>query len=83
MSVPFFFKLITDTASSASGWNWRKIIFFWSSYYTRTIEHKVIQTHWGGNFSQDRDVRNNVLIALHDLADVEGKECIQLDAPVP
>merc|ERR1719502_1664671 len=40
----------------------RSAIFFWSPYYTRDIEHKMMTTSWGGSFSQDRNERNNVLI---------------------
>ena len=63
MAVPMFFKLMMD---SLQGTNWREalrnIIFFWSPYYTRDIEHKILQTSWGGSINQDRDLRNNVLI---------------------
>ena len=37
-------------------------IFFWISYYTRDIEHKSVQVSWGGTFSTDKELRNNVLI---------------------
>merc|ERR1719502_2187373 len=40
----------------------RSAIFFWSPYYTRDIEHKMMTTSWGGTFAQDRNLRNNVLI---------------------
>ena len=38
------------------------MLFFWSPYHTRDIEHKILQTSWGGTINQDRDLRNNVLI---------------------
>ena len=63
MAVPMFFKLMMD---SLQGTNWREalrnIIFFWSPYYTRELEHKVTQNNWGHAFSPDKDQRNNVLI---------------------
>jgi DNA polymerase III delta prime subunit len=63
MMVPYFFKMIMDSANSGSVWeNLRSVIFFWSPYYTREIEHKILQTSWGGTINQDRDLRNNVLI---------------------
>ena len=36
------------------------VLFF--SYYTRDIEHKSVQVSWGGTFSTDKELRNNVLI---------------------
>ena len=63
MMVPYFFKMIMDSANDRSVWeNLRSVIFFWSPYYTREIEHKILQTSWGGTINQDRDLRNNVLI---------------------
>ena len=63
MAVPMFFKMMMD---GMQGMNWREtmrsVFFFWSPYYTRDIEHKVLQTSWGGSINQDRDLRNNVLI---------------------
>ena len=62
-AVPMFFKMMMD---GMQGTNWREairsIVFFWSPYYTRDIEHKVLQTSWGGSVNQDKDLRNNVLI---------------------
>jgi len=64
MAVPLVFKMIMDAASNPSTTfsNWRNVLIFWSPYYTRDIEHKMVQTSWGGTFSQDRNLRNNVLI---------------------
>ena len=63
MAVPLFFKMIMDAASGGIPMDAIKsILFFWSPYLTREIEHKVMQTSWGGTISQDRDMRNNVLI---------------------
>ena len=63
MAVPLIFKLVLDAAHTTSlreilG----QILFFWSSYYTREIEHKVLQNGWGNMVNMDKDLRNNVLI---------------------
>ena len=63
MAVPLIFKLVLDAAHTTSlreilG----QILFFWSSYYTREIEHKVLQNGWGNRVNMDKDLRNNVLI---------------------
>lgn len=76
MAVPMLFKMIMDSASGKN-WSdmWRSIVFFWSPYYTRDIEHKIVQTSWGGTFNQDRDLRNNVLIkAIQLYLDDKGLE---------
>lgn len=63
MAVPLIFKLVLDAAHTTSlreilG----QILFFWSSYYTREIEHKVLQNGWGNMVIMDKDLRNHVLI---------------------
>ena len=63
MLVPIVIKKMLDGASQQSlGESLSSLAFFWSPYYTRGIEHKIVQTSWGGTFNQDRDLRNNVLI---------------------
>ena len=62
MMVPYIFKLLMDLANGHGIENLRAVIFFWSPYHTRDIEHKILQTSWGGTVNQDRDLRNNVLI---------------------
>ena len=49
------------------------MLFFWSPYHTRDIEHKILQTSWGGTINQDRDLRNNVLIKAVQLYLDENK----------
>jgi len=50
------------------------VLFFWSPYYTRDIEHKTVQVSWGGTFNTDKDLRNNVLIkAIQLYLDQERK----------
>ena len=63
MTIPMIFKMMMDAAQSGAVLeSLRSIVFFWSPYYTREIEHKMMQASWGGTFNQDRDLRNNVLI---------------------
>lgn len=64
--IPVVFKMIMDRAASTSLTSamdsLQSILLFWSPYYTREIEHKMVLTSWGGSFVADRDLRNNVLI---------------------
>merc|ERR1719160_1955978 len=63
MLIPAFLKVMMDTVANGS-WKdaLRNVVFFWSPYHTRDIEHKAITTSWGGTFAQDRGLRNQVLI---------------------
>ena len=62
MTIPYIFKLLMDLANGQGIDGLRAALFFWSPYHTRDIEHKILQTSWGGTINQDRDLRNNVLI---------------------
>ena len=63
MSVPVLFKFAMDAVGRSDWWEMiNALLFFWSPYYTRELEHKVTQNNWGHAFSPDKDQRNNVLI---------------------
>ena len=63
MSVPVLFKFAMDAVGRSDWWETiNALLFFWSPYYTRELEHKVTQNNWGHAFSPDKDQRNNVLI---------------------
>ena len=71
MLVPIAIKMLLDRASMEKlSEGISAVVFFWSPYYTRDIEHKTVQVCWGATFSTDKDLRNNVLI-----------KAIQLGAP--
>ena len=40
----------------------RSVIFWWSPYHTREIEHKEIEMAWGDRWVADNDLHNDVLI---------------------
>ena len=62
MLVPVVIKKMFDVAAQQDMGEAFNFFFFWSRYYTRDIEHKTVQVSWGGTFSTDKDLRNNVLI---------------------
>jgi len=75
MLVPIVIKMAFERTSKESLLEgvWA-VCFFWSPYYTRDIEHKTVQVSWGGTFSTDKDLRNNVLIkAIQLFLDQERK----------
>jgi len=63
MAVPLIFKLVLDAAHTTSVREiLGQLLFFWSSYYTREIEHKVLQNGLGNMVIMDKDLCNHVLI---------------------
>ena len=52
MAVPLIFKMIIDYGSRASAGGMGSIWALLSTYHTRNIEHKIVQTSWGGTFNQ-------------------------------
>ena len=75
MLVPIVIKIILDPTSK----EWfieffTSVVFWWSPYHYREIEHKMLETSWGGTFSTDKDLRNNILIkAIQLFLDQEMK----------
>ena len=62
MMVPLVFKKLMEWASGGTAFDSVKaVLFFWSPYHTREIEHKMMQNSYGST-STDREMRNNVLI---------------------
>ena len=54
MSVPVLFKFAMDAVGNSDWWEMiNALLFFWSPYYTRELEHKVTQNNWGHAFSPD------------------------------
>ena len=67
MLVPIAIKAMFDRLQHGAhgeslGEMFMTMIYFWSPYYTRDIEHKSVQVSWGGTFASDKELRNNVLI---------------------
>ena len=75
MLVPIVIKWMLDPNSMERFLEFASsVCFWWSPYCFREIEHKMLETSWGGTFSTDKDLRNNVLIkAIQLFLDQEVK----------